>query len=82
MPDVVTNELLYSVLQSVQAKIGRVDERIGDLTLRMGHVEEGVARLHVDVGQVHVILAEQSGRFDRMDARLARIEKRWDLADA
>ena len=66
MPDTVTNELLYEVLRNVQATVNRTEARVDDLTLRIGHLEIGLA-------QVQTRMAEMSVRMDRVDRlKLAR----------
>jgi uncharacterized coiled-coil protein SlyX len=70
-----TENLVLEHLRHLRGAAGRIEERLGDLTLRMGHVEEGVARIHVQ-------LAEHSIRLDRVGDRLDRIEKRLELRES
>lgn len=50
-------------------------QKVNDLTIRMGFVEEGIARLHTEYAHV-------STRIDRVEERLERIERRVGLLDA
>jgi hypothetical protein len=44
-------------------------------------IKHGVESLETEVAQVHVKLAEHSGRIDRLVERVERIERRLDLAE-
>ena len=74
MVETVEN-LILEHLRHLRASADRLDERLTDMTHRVG-------RLETTVAQIHVVLAEHSTRFDRVDARLSRIEKRLELAEA
>ena len=56
------------VLRRMDAKLDRVLEDVHDLKVRMSSVEEGIAGIH--------------RRLDRLDVRVDRIERRFDLVDA
>jgi predicted nucleic acid-binding Zn-ribbon protein len=58
-------------LRSLDTKLDRV---LGELKTRMD-------RLELNTGQIQVALAEHSNRMDRIENRLARIERRLDLVD-
>jgi hypothetical protein len=64
-----TEDLILEHLAPMRAAVDRVDQRLDDMTIRIGHLETSFAH-------------EQSIRFDCVEARLARIEKRLELADA
>jgi hypothetical protein len=67
MPE--STENLIEHLALTRAAVDRVEQRLDDMTIRMGHLETSFAH-------------EQSIRFDSVEERLARIEKRLELADA
>jgi hypothetical protein len=68
MPECAEN-LILEHLAPVRAAVDRVEQRLDDTTIRIGHLETSCAH-------------EQSIWFDSFEARLARIEKRLELADA
>jgi archaellum component FlaC len=51
-----------------------MENRLEDITARLGHVERSVAD-----HSVH--LAEINTKLDRLDARVAHIEKRLDMVE-
>lgn len=68
-------DLVMPPLQQIQTRLARMEERIdrliddvGDMKVRVTHVEEGLAGVN--------------RRLDRMDQRVERIERRLDLVDA
>ena len=63
-----TNELMLEILKKIHASQTRVEHDIKDLKFRMGQVEQ--------------TLAHHSGRFDRLEERFERVERRLDLVDA
>ena len=58
----------------LRGQLDRMENDIGEIKSRLGRLEAGHA-------QIHVTLAEQSLRLDRLDARVAPIEKRLDLVE-
>ena len=54
--------------------LNRMENRLEDITARLGHVERSVAD-----HSVH--LAEINTKLDRLDARVAHIEKRLDMVE-
>ncbi len=77
-----TENLVLEHLRHMRAAVDRVEQRLDDFTIRIGHLETSFAPMQNSLAHVQVQLAEQSVRFDRVEARLARIEKRLDLTDA
>lgn len=59
--------------------MSRLEDRMEDLTRRVSHLEITCAR---NFGSLSRAFAEHSARMDRVDSRLARIERRLDFADA
>jgi DNA anti-recombination protein RmuC len=71
----VTNELIYQVLQRIQADVSSLKREMGDVKLRLGSVEDHMSSLVTSaVGINH--------RLDRHDERLERIESRLGLVEA
>ena len=59
------DNLVLQLLRRMDTKLDRVLEDVSDLTVRMTHVEEGLAGVN--------------RRLDRLEARVDRIEQRLDL---
>ena len=74
MTDEVGN-LVLEQLRLVRASMQRMELDIGDLKLRASSLEQ-------NVGQIVTALGAVNGRLDRLDERVARIERRLDLVDA
>jgi archaellum component FlaC len=71
----VTNELMYELLKRMNHRLGRIEEDVSDLKLRLGSVEDHMSSLVVSaVGINH--------RLDRHDERLERIDNRLGLVEA
>ena len=75
----ITNELMYEVLKSVQAQVAIIREdmesnkvRLTSLDSRLGHILHAIGDLHTDI-------AEVSGRMDRLESRLGRVENRLNF---
>jgi hypothetical protein len=69
----MTDNLVLEPLRYIRAKIDAVDIRLDDLTARVSRMEESM-------GVTVTALADLNRRLDRHDERLARIERRLDLA--
>jgi hypothetical protein len=74
MPETVTNELIYSVLQRMQGDLAEVKLDVRDLKVRMTMVEEHVGGALIAISGVHA-------RLDRIGDRIERIERRLELTD-
>lgn len=70
-----TDNLVLKHLPDIRGSLDRVEQRFDDLTVRVGRIETNIA-------QIYVALAEHSVRFDHLETRITRIEKRLDLAEA
>lgn len=73
MDDNVENHTL-AFLRRLDAKLDQVLKDVSEVRARLGQLETGQA-------QIQVTLAEHSVRFDRMNERLSRIERRLDMHD-
>ena len=59
-----------------------VRKDVDELRLDMSDVKARMTAIEVTMGQIVSLIATQSGRMDRIDDRLGRVERRLDLADA
>jgi predicted nucleic acid-binding Zn-ribbon protein len=71
----VTNELIFSVLQKVQADMSELKFDMRDLKIRMTAAEE-------HVGSLVIAVSGTNNRLDRLTDRIDRIEHRLDLTDS
>jgi uncharacterized coiled-coil protein SlyX len=77
-----TENLVLEHLRAIRADVAALREEVGDVKRRLGNLELQSARSGEQIAHLQVMLAEQSVRADRVDAKLGRIERRLDLADA
>ena len=70
-----TNDLIYSVLQKMQADMSELKFDVRDLKVRMKMVEE-------HLGSSIIAISGVNSRLDRLSDRVERIENRLDLTDA
>jgi archaellum component FlaC len=59
----------------MRGQLDRMEHKLEDVIARLGHLERAVADHSVQ-------LAEINTKLDRLDARVARIEKRLDLVES
>ena len=74
MTEKVTNELIFSVLQSIQSDVSDLKFDVRDLKVRMTLVEEHMGHSIIGVSGVNA-------RLDRMNEQVERIEKRIGLVE-
>ena len=74
MSENVTNELIYGVLQKMQADMSEIKFDIRDLKTRMTMVEE-------HLGSSIIAISGVNSRLDRMTDRVERIERCLDLTE-
>ncbi len=70
-----TENLVLEMLRRIRASQERMELDVIDIKSRLTGVE-------ISVGQLTSQLATQSLRLDRIEERVARIERRLDLVDA
>ena len=75
MPEDVTNELIYSVLQKIQADVSEIKFDLRDIKVRTTMVEE-------HLGGALIAISGVNSRLDRLNDRVDRIESRLDLTEA
>jgi len=71
----VTNELIYGVLQKMQADMSEMKFDVRDLKIRMTMVEEHLGHSILGISSVNA-------RLDRLNDRVERIERRLDLTES
>jgi len=72
--EAVSNELIYAVMQKMQADMSEMKFDIRDLKTRMTIVEE-------HLGNSVIALSGVNARLDRLSDRVERIERRLDLTE-
>ena len=70
-----TENLIIEHLRHIRRNVDETRLDLMDLKTRVTAVE-------VSLGQVVTLLAGQSGRMDRIEDRLGRVERRLELTDA
>jgi predicted nuclease with TOPRIM domain len=70
----VTNELIYSVLQTMQSDLAELKFDVRDLKVRMTLVEEHMGHSIIGVSGINA-------RLDRLNDRVERIETRIGLVE-
>ena len=70
-----TENLIVEHLRHIRRAVDETRLDLMDLKTRVTAVE-------VSLGQVVTLLAAQSGRMDRIEDRLGRVERRLELSDA
>ena len=70
----VSSELIYSILQRMQADMSEIKFDMRDLKIRMTMVEE-------HLGGSIIAISGVNSRLDRLNDRVERIETRLDLQD-
>ncbi len=78
----ITNELMYEVLKSIQAQVALIREDMDSVKIRLTSQDNRLGHVLHAIGDLHTDLAEVSGRMDRLEHRLGRVESRLQLADA
>ena len=70
-----TENLVLEHLKRIQSKLNEMALDILDIKLRQTATEQHLGQLSIQVGAIN-------GRLDRLEERVARIERRLELADA
>ena len=71
MPE-VTNELLYEVLKSVQARLSNIEQGQREITARLSALQTHLMAVEKDVANIYDALSA-------METRLHRVERRLDI---
>ena len=70
-----TESLILEILKNIQGRLTRIELDIADIKARQSAME-------ANIGQLYVLLGTMSGRMDRLEDRVSRIERRLDLIEA
>jgi uncharacterized coiled-coil protein SlyX len=76
-----TENLILEHLKRFQVELAAARDRDSEMLNRLGRLEIALAGLRRDVAHFDEGAAEQSLRMDRLAERVARIERRLELAD-
>ncbi|WP_038034496.1 hypothetical protein [Thermopetrobacter sp. TC1] len=68
----ITNELIYEVLKSMQARLGNIEQSQKEMTTRISALQTHMLAVEKDVANLYEALAA-------LDTRIERIEKRLDI---
>ena len=71
--------LVLEQLRAIRADIASVKEDTREIKSRLVTVESGIASLRRDSGDFATSIADQHLRYDRINERIERIEKRLEL---
>jgi hypothetical protein len=75
MAEDAPENLMLVYLRRLDQRMERIESDIGDIKLRVSATEEHLASMMMS-------MAGANARMDKIDARLARVERRLDLTDA
>ena len=68
----ITNELIYEVLKSMQARLGNIEQGQKEMAARISALQTHMLAVEKDVANLYEALAA-------LDTRMERIEKRLDI---
>jgi predicted nucleic acid-binding Zn-ribbon protein len=77
----VTNELMYEVLKSIQGQVALIREDMDSVKSRVTALDGRFSQMLAAVAGLHGDIAEVSGRMDRLDSRMGRVENRLNFHD-
>jgi uncharacterized coiled-coil protein SlyX len=78
MTDNVEN-LLLEHMKRFQASLDRMENKMGEVTVRLGNLESGQASIMQHLAHLATADAAQQVSIDRLSDRLDRIERRLEL---
>lgn len=76
-----TENLVLEILRRIQGDQAAMRDDIRDIKTRLTLMDENLAGVHRDMGNLYTLYAAQSGRIDRIEDRLERIERRLELRE-
>jgi len=80
MVEIVDN-LVLEHLKRFQATLERVERKLDDLTIRVSHLETGLASVMQHIANQAATSAAQLVAIDTINGRLDRIERRLELTN-
>ena len=69
----ITNELMYEVLKSIQARLDAMDRSIKELAHGQIRVREDLNNFHRDTIRLEVQIAEVDNRLERIEKRIETV---------
>jgi len=73
----ISNELIYEVLKSLQARLAQVDGKLDEnksemlaLRTQITSIHHDLLSIHQELGGIHTTLIRHEQRLDRIDRRL------------
>ncbi len=66
----VTNELIFEVSKTVQARLAQVDGKVDELKHEMQAFRTQLIGIHQELGGFHSTLVRHENRLDRIEQRL------------
>lgn len=81
--DVILEKVVFigNKVDSMDVRLGRVEEKVDSMDIRLGKVEERVGEVEKKVNSMDVRLGKVEEKVDSMDARLGKVEERVDSMD-
>ena len=73
--------LVLEHLRHIRARVDQIADDVGELKMRMGNVEAGIAGVRREVLQADETDIRQQMTLDKLTARVERIERRLDLVE-
>lgn len=70
----VTNDLLYDVLKSMQARLGRMDDKLDEVKLELQAIRGHQVAVQQDVANIYSRLGHLDDRVERVNARLGLVD--------
>jgi TolA-binding protein len=70
----VTNQLVYEILRSVQARLEQVDGKIDELKHETQALRTEMIGIHQQLNGIQLTLTRHENRRDRIDRRLGIVE--------
>lgn len=73
--------LVLELLRAIRGDIAKQGQKLDEVLVRLGRLEEGQARIRRDQASDAETVAHVQARMDRLGDRLDRIERRLDIVD-
>ncbi len=70
----ITNELIYEVLKSMQTRLDRLNDGLGEMKSELQAVRSHIAGVQHDIANIYVKLSDHDDRLERIETRLGLLE--------
>ena len=70
----ITNELLYEVLKSIQTRLDRMSDALGEVKTELQAMRSHIAGVQHDIANIYVKLSDHDDRLERIETRLGLLE--------